>query len=265
MSDLTDTGVLDGHAVIRLGSGRPLLYLPGLSSTHVVPTGSGRTFELREAQRYATSREVWWVQRRMNLQPGATMADIAGHYATFIARHLNGTVDVVGASTGGSVGLQLAADHPAVVRRLAVVSAACRLGPVGRSTQRRVAELARQGRRRRAAAALMAPIGWRAPARVVMRAFGWVVGGQLMAGDLGDMIATIEAEDRFDLTSRLASVVVPTLVVGGARDRFYGAGLFQETAEGLADGALLMHPGKGHAGTLTSPRTAEAVLRHLDG
>lgn len=265
MSDLAGTSVLDGHAVIRLGSGRPLLYLPGLSSTHEMPTGSARTFELREVQRYATSREVWWVQRRMHLPAGTTMADLSGQYATFIARHLDGEADVVGASTGGSVGLQLVADHPVVVRRLAVVSSACRLGPLGRSTQRRVAELARQGHRRRAAAALMAPIGWRAPSRVAMSAVGWVLGGQLMAGDLTDMLVTIDAEDRFDVTSRLGSITVPTLVVGGARDRFYGADLFQETAEGLAEGSLLMHPGKGHAGALTSPRTAEAVLHHLDG
>ena len=43
----------------------------------------------------------------------------------------------MGVSTGGSA-LQPAADHPELVNRLVLVASACRLGPGGRSGQRRV-------------------------------------------------------------------------------------------------------------------------------
>jgi len=33
-----------------------------------------------------------------------------------------------------------------------------------------------------------------------------------------DLLATIEAEDRFDVTDRLGAVTAPTLVIGGERD-----------------------------------------------
>lgn len=263
--DSVRSGVLDGHAFFRLGSGRPLLLLPGLSSNHDLPSGSSRSFELREAQRYAASREVWWVQRRAGLATGTTMAQIADHYATLLADRLEGPVDVVGASTGGSVGLQLAADHPHVVRRLALVAAACRLGEAGRRAQRRVAELLRKDQRRRAGAALMSTIGSRAPTKAAMGAVGWLLAPWMLAGEVDDMLVTIDAEDAFDVTGRLSGIEVPTLVVGGARDGFYGAELFRETAEGLPAGRLLLHPDKGHAGTIASGRTIDAVLEHLGG
>ena len=68
--------------------------------------------------------------------------------------HTSGThVDVVGTSTGGSIAQQLAADHPETVRRLALLSTACRLGttrPRPPAARRRTAA----GRRTRRAISL---------------------------------------------------------------------------------------------------------------
>ena len=64
-----------------------------------------------------------------------------------------------------------------------------------------------------------------------------------------DLLATLRAEDAFDLTARLGSIETPTLVVGGERDAFYGADLFRETAHGLPRGQVLLYPGIGHGGT----------------
>lgn len=46
------------------------------------------------------------------------------------------------------------------------------------------------------------------------------------------MIATIGAEDDFDINDRLGEISAPTLVVGGGRDRFYPPELFGATAHG---------------------------------
>ena len=73
------------------------------------------------------------------------MSDIAGHLASAIEHDLGQPVFLQGASTGGSVALQLAVDRPDLVRRLVVVSAAYRLGPRGRELQAELARLIRAG------------------------------------------------------------------------------------------------------------------------
>ena len=62
----------------------------------------------------------------------------------------------------------------------------------------------------------------------VLSKLGWML-GLTVKGDSGvsDMLITIEAEDAFDLTSRLPTILTPTLVIGGARDRYYGAEVFR--------------------------------------
>lgn len=252
------------QAFLALGEGRPLLMLPGLSPDHRRPAGMALRMELQQAKAYAATRRVWWVQRPQGIEHGTTMAGIAAACATAARQLFDEPVDVVGFSTGGSVGLQLAADHPDVVRRLALVSSAARLGPEGRATQAQVAALVRQGRRRQASAALMSLLGASALAHRALKVAGGALAPVFLAGDLDDMVATIDAEDAFDITPRLPEIGVPTLVVGGARDRFYGEEQFVETADALPDGRLLLHPGKGHAGAMSSPTTSEEVLRFLD-
>jgi pimeloyl-ACP methyl ester carboxylesterase len=89
-----------------------------------VPAGTHAT--------YAWDMQVWWVNRRTGLAAGVTMAELAADYAEGISRWFVGPIDVLGVSTGGSVALQLAADHPDVVCRLVLVSSACRLAPHAR-------------------------------------------------------------------------------------------------------------------------------------
>jgi pimeloyl-ACP methyl ester carboxylesterase len=250
-------------AYLRVGRGRTLLVLPGLATSHRAPSGLDRSFQLRQVRPYAEQHDVWWVQRPQGLGPGTSMARLADAYAGAVLGHLDAPVDVLGFSTGGSVALQLAADHPDVVRRLVLVSSACRLGAQGRRAQRRLAELVRDGRRREAGAVLMSVLGVSRPARRALAAAGWLLGPRLLADDPGDLLATIDAEDGFDLTARLPGVQAPLLVVGGGRDRFYGTRLFAETAAGAPRGELLLHETRGHVGAQSSPLTVARVLAFL--
>jgi len=115
------------------------------------------------------------------------------------------------------------------LRRLAIVSSAYRLGLRGREAQAAAAAWARAGRPRRGSAALMALLGSSPVSRRVLFALGWAT-GPMFLGDDPDMLATLDAEDTFDLRDRLTEITVPTLVVAGARDPFYSEGLFRETA-----------------------------------
>lgn len=109
---------------------------------------------LSMAQRFADHFTVYLVNRKPGLRPGESMADIAGHLAAAIEHEMGGPVFLHGASTGGSVALQLAIDRPDLVRRLVLLAAACRLSPEGRRIQADFARRAREGDPRKALAAM---------------------------------------------------------------------------------------------------------------
>jgi pimeloyl-ACP methyl ester carboxylesterase len=253
-----------GLPFLSVGSGPPLVFLAGLTPNHEPPHGSERRFQTRPLMPFAASRRVWWVNRRPGLHPDTTMADIAADYAKAMLLRFDEPVDVIGQSTGGSVALQLAADHPAVVNRLVVVSAAHRLGEEGRDAQLRVADDVLDGRERAASAELMRMLGGTARSRRMLAGLGWLIGPTFFAHATADLITTIRAEDAFDLRSRLADIVAPTLVIGGDRDAFYSAELFRETADGISRGKLALYAGRGHLGTMSDSRMVPDVLSFLN-
>ena len=164
-----------------------------------------------------------------------------------------------GASTGGSVALQLAVDRPDLVRRLVLVSAAYRLGPRGRELQAEMARLIRAGEPREAWASvmtLMLPRPLHAPARPLCR----LAVGPIVPADPTDVLVTLDAEDAFDVEAGLPRVTAPTLVIGGGNDRFYTPELFQGTAAGVQDGRVHIFPGWGHLRASGSTATIHLTL-----
>jgi pimeloyl-ACP methyl ester carboxylesterase len=77
------------------------------------------------------------------------------------------------------------------------------------------------------------------------------------------MVATIRAEDAFDVCADLHRITAPTLIVGGARDGFYGEELFRRTADAIPGARLVLHPRAGHAGMLSSRAAHRGVARFL--
>ncbi len=93
----------------------------------------------------------------------------------------------------------------------------------------------------------------------------WLAGPLLIrrGWDPSDMIATIEAEDAFDVGERLGEIVAPTLVIGGGRDRFYPAGLFRETAQRIPNARLVLYEDRAHGGTFADRRFGRDVVAFL--
>jgi pimeloyl-ACP methyl ester carboxylesterase len=203
------------------------------------------------------------VNRRRGLRPGATIADLAEDYAQVIREHLDPPVDVMAVSTGATIGLRLALQHPDLVRRLVVVGASS-LSETGRRCQRDVIEHLQAGRPRRAAARMFATMAGGPPSRAALALLGFLVGKRMYGGDVADMLVTAEAELDEDLEHELSRIATPTLVIGGARDRFYSPALFRSTAAGLTRGSLVLFGRRGHLGTMSSPGLVEDVLNFLD-
>ncbi|WP_063628893.1 alpha/beta fold hydrolase [Amycolatopsis taiwanensis] len=255
--------ISSGLPYLRVGSGPPLVLLPGLTAHHHPPRGIERWLRVRQCGPLARHREVWWINRKRGLAPGATMADLARDHADALRLRFGHPVDVLGVSTGGSVALQLAADHPEVVRRLVVVSAAYRLGDAGRRTRRQAARWLRLGRTRRAAAAMTTVFGARARTRRVLRAVGWLLGETICGPGDPDLLAAMDAENTFDLRSRLGDITAPTLVAGGERDACHGCQLLEWTAAGIPAARLIIYPGTGHTGLRRA--VVRDILAFLDG
>jgi pimeloyl-ACP methyl ester carboxylesterase len=206
---------------------------------------------------------VYFVPRKPGLPEGCTVGDMADDYAEMIEQEFGGPVDVIGTSTGGAICLPFAADHPELVRKLVVHSAAHKLGPHGKDLQLRTRAHVQAGEWRRAGAVMME---WVIRPSWYSRAVIWA-SSPLMAldtpDDPSDLIVTIDAEDAFDFGDRLGEISAPTLVVAGEQDAGYTPQLFRETAEGIPDATLILYPGMGHPAR--GERFGRDVLAFLRG
>jgi pimeloyl-ACP methyl ester carboxylesterase len=206
-----------GLPYLAVGQGPPLVVFSGLTAEHANPTGLARWFDVQTLKPMARHFTVYAVNRKPGLTAGSTIEDLAGDYAQAIAQEFSGPVCVEGISTGGSVAQQFAIDHPQLVRRLVLTATACRLSPHGREVQRRFAELVRQGRPRRAYAALGPTLAATAAGGRAFAALMWLFGGSQRVDDPSDMLVTVAAEDVFDACPRLHHISAPTLLVAGDR------------------------------------------------
>jgi pimeloyl-ACP methyl ester carboxylesterase len=191
------------------------------------------------------------------------MADLAEHVAVAVRTDLRAPVRLVGISTGGSIALQTAIDHPDVVDRLVVLSSACRLSEAGRTAQRLLAERTLAGRHRAAWSALAPMLATGRAGRLAFTAMLWASGPLNAPDDPGDMVATIRAEDAFDAEAELGRIAAPTLVIGGEHDGFYAPELFAATARGIPGAQLLLRPRGTHISVLRDHEVKLALARFL--
>jgi pimeloyl-ACP methyl ester carboxylesterase len=193
---------------------------------------------------------VYAVMRRPGLPQGYTLADIANDYAAMIRQEFGGPVDVIGVSTGGSIAQIFAADHPDLLRKLVLHSAAYSLSDAAKRLQWRLADLAREGRWREAnelTIDVVLPPHGIAGARGPLVALASRIFTALdKPTDPNDLLVTIAAEDVFNFKSRLGEIAAPTLVVAGSEDPFYTPELFRETAAGIPNARLILYEGQGH-------------------
>jgi pimeloyl-ACP methyl ester carboxylesterase len=236
----------------RIGNGRRTLAdFPGLLFENAPLSGAFARAMLAAYRFLGEDYTVFVMTRRPGLPPGYSMGDMASDYAAAIRDELDGPVDVIGLSTGGSIALYFAADHPELLRRLVIHSGAYTLSEPAKALQLRIGELALQ---RRWQAAYATVFNTALPRHGLMKyallpLVGW--GSALAAwlaapASASDLLVTIQAEDKHDFRARLGEIAAPTLVAGGDQDFFFTPELFRETAAGIPDGRVILYPGKGH-------------------
>ena len=265
MPDVREGMLEGGLPCLSFGEGPPLVVFPGIGMTNANPTGVQRWGEVRLLSPLARAFTVHRVGRRVGLKPGTSITDLAHDYARGLEDGFGGPVDVLGISTGGSVALQLAIDRPGMLRRLVVAGAAYRLSEHGREFQRRMAQLASVGDRREISRMQAPDVSDSHLGRRIAGGLLWLAGPLFIRRewDPSDMIATIDAEDAFDVGGGLGEISAPTLVIGGGRDRFYPPELFRETAERIPEARLVLYENRAHGGTFTDRRFGRDVVAFL--
>ncbi len=192
------------------------------------------------------------------------MADLAADYAGGIRHDIGEETHVHGTSTGGSIALQLAIDHPDLVGRLVVSAAACRLSDEGRRVQLELLRLTEAGDARGVGSFLMGTMA-PGPLTYPARGFGWLAGPVFASEDPSDTVAVLRAEDAFDAEADLGHIRASTLVLGGTDDAFYSEDLFRRTGDGIPDGRAVLFPGKSHMYVAGSAVPAAVALGFLVG
>jgi pimeloyl-ACP methyl ester carboxylesterase len=247
----------------RLGNGsKPLIVFQGLTFEHKPQSA----MTLMMYKFLASDYTVYSVLRRPHPPQQYTLGDMAHDYAVMIREEFNAPVDILGISTGGSIALHFAADHPELVRRLIIHSSAHTLNDTAKQLQLEVARLAQQGQWIKAWRLLVATIfpqsgigSWFAKPLIGLSA--WLLALNAPK-DPADLVVTVEAEDKHAFQGRLAEVAAPTLVAGGEDDFFYSPDLFRETAAGIPNARLCLYQKMGHpAGGKQFKRDVLAFLR----
>lgn len=257
-------GVAGRLPYASVGAGPPVVALPGLAPITGVANDSLVRSVISPLVGLAGSRRIIVLNRREHLAAGMTMTELVAEHAEALAAVVEPPVDLVGTSTGGSIVQQLAADRPELVRRLVIVSSACRLAPETRRLQGRVAELVRAEQTRPAMAAMAGALvpPWRG--RAIARGAAYLVGPRILRDRqaLADLATTIEAEDSFDLAD-LPTVSALTLIIAAAHDRFYPRALFEETAQLIPKAHLHVVARRGHITVLNDRRARATVAGFL--
>jgi pimeloyl-ACP methyl ester carboxylesterase len=194
-------------------------------------------------RRLEESYKIYIVTRRPGLPAGYSLRDMSDDYAVMIRNDLGGAADIIGVSTGGAIAQYFAVDHPDLVGRLVLVMTGFRLHEEAKVLQRKVAELAREGKRRAASALLGTAINRRGIGRHIFKWFMGLMGPLMIPGNAHNGIVEIEAEDQLDLSDRLDKIKAPTLVIGGEEDFFYP---IRETAMKIPNAKLVLYPNLGH-------------------
>lgn len=259
--DVVEGTLEHGLPYLALGSGRPLVFLRWFTPDHANPTGWMRDSEIKTLSPLARHFRVYAVNRAPGTPAGTTMADIASQHADALRAEFGEPVDVIGVSSGGSIALQLAADHPEVVRKLVTISSGYRLEARIKDAQLNYAEAVAAGRR---GLHYGAPVTVKSPvlARLVTPAL-WLLDPFVRPQDPAAMLAFIRAEDGFDLSGRLGEISAPTLILGGDGDAAYPVENFQCTADGIPNARAIVYPGASHMGAVKDPRLVADVLSFL--
>jgi pimeloyl-ACP methyl ester carboxylesterase len=227
----------------EIGRGEPLVLAMGLGA-------DGAAWE-RHVDRWAATFRCVAVDNRgagaSSAPPGPyRTAELADDYAELIDALGLGPVCMVGVSMGGAVAQELALRHPALVRRLVLVSSWARLDAYTAEVFAGLAAVRAQADRATFTQLLQLWIwspGWFDRHRAELVAEREAAGAAMAQHAFAAQAAACAGHDTLD---RLHRIAVPTLVTAGSRDVFTPLRYADELAGGIPGARQEVFEGMAH-------------------
>lgn len=239
----------DGLPYARLGN-KPniLVYIEALSFKHEPPSSFALKQFIKASRPFTVEYTVYLIGRKQNLPDNYLFDKMANDYAKLIRREFKGPVDVMGVSTGGQIAQYLAADHPDVILKLVIISAAYRLSEKGIEIERKSEEHFMEQKYGKAFTAILDLIFNSKFMRGIAKFFTRLVAKKIM-GKIeypNDFLNEIRGDREMNFKDRLSEIKVPTLVMSGELDIGYTVDDVRMTAEGIPNAKLILYEGYGH-------------------
>ena len=246
--------------------GPVLVVFTGSELEHQPPTKTAQQGFYLGLKRLTQTYSIYLTSRKQNLPKGYTAQDMSNDFAEMIRKDIGKPVHIMGMSSGGSSAMHLAVDHPDLVDKLVLAMTGYRLNENGKQVAAIWRDLALAGDW----SALYARMGidvaegstpeWLT--RIMMRLFGKALLGLPKSGS--DFAIVLDSDINLDVVEKLRSIRQPTLVIGGEKDPFYGAGNIRETARRIPNAELCLLKNGGHAVVKTQTKVFEtAILNFL--
>ena len=245
----------------RFGTGRrTMVILPGVSIKSVMLSAPAVARQYEIMSRDFT---VWVFDRRKELPPVYTVADMARDTAAAMRALGLSDVCLFGASQGGMIALTIAVEHPELVGRLALGSSAAGVPRERFGVLDEWITLARRGDKDGlflAFGAALYPPDLFEKYRSALVMIARTVSDE----ELRRFIILAEGTRGFDLSDRLGEIRCPVLAIGAKDDAVLGDDALTQIADRLAgktDFSAYQYEGYGHAAFDTAPDYQERLYR----
>ncbi|MBQ1386115.1 MAG: GNAT family N-acetyltransferase [Erysipelotrichales bacterium] len=259
--DLVQTAKTEGFSMdyFRFGSGeKTMVILPGLSVQPVM----GSAKDIIEAYRLFTKEYTVYVfDRRNELPDPYTMNEMAEDTAAVMKNLGLKDVYLFGASQGGMMSLLIAADHPDLVRKAVIGSAAAYVSDAMKETMKSWRELALQKDPEGLYLGFAEKL-YPSSLYEAWKDFFREASKTVTEDELKRFIRLADTMDSYDARGVLSKIGCPVLVIGAADDNVVGPEAAKELCERLPDAELYIYEeGYGHAAFDTAPDYKERLYR----
>ena len=242
---------------------KTMVILPGLSVQSVM----GLAGLVAEAYKmFADDHTVYMFDRRKELPASYSIKEMAEDTAAAIRSLGLGDIDLLGASQGGMIAMQMAVDEPDLVHKLVLCSTSSQVGEEQFRVIGKWIDTAKKGDREglyMAFGEAVYPPDVFEKSKKALSAAAKTVTDE----DLERFVILADMKD-FDITEELRRITCPVLVLGSMDDQVLGCEPSFRIAANLGrkKGLVLhMYDGYGHAAYDLAPDYKDNILRFLSG
>jgi pimeloyl-ACP methyl ester carboxylesterase len=247
---IVETGFFkDGLPYARIGNNSHyIVNIEALTFTNKPPSAFMIKRFVKSVRPLINKYTVYFVGRKQNVPEEYTFTDMAKDYADMIRKEFKKPVIIMGASTGGQIAHYLAADHPDVVQKLIIISAAHRVSEKGAEIESKSAEYFKQEKYGKSLVAILDLIFSSKFTRGIGKFFTRIF-GRFFIGKIkypNDFLTEIKGDIEMNFKDRLSEIKAPTLILCGELDIEYPPEIVRVTAEGIPNAKLKLYESQGH-------------------